>query len=258
MNKKSSKQTKSKGIPWKRYGILLLLLVVVAIVARFVLKQNGEVTVSEIVAQQTETQLLDDKSKVTLREGAKLRYPSKFIGDKREVGLFGEAYFDVAKKRKPFTVNIEHGTIEAVGTKFNVRTHFQNLCTIKVKEGKVRFTSKSGEVKEVKSGEALIFYYQNNQSFIVPMAPINMDSWVSNILTFDEVPLQSVVVDLNEHFGANIQIELDELKNCLYTSTFQNKELDHILESLRNTFQLDGIDQFDTIVALRGGTCPRK
>ncbi len=243
--------------PWIKYVVGAMLVLVICIGTYYVLKPSGEVEILDFAAKKTETITLKDKTKVTLREGSQLRHPSRFEGTIREVGFYGEAFFEIAKGSKPFVINVEHGKIEVTSTAFNLRTHRGNLLSIKVKEGEVRFTSKAGDVKEMAAGEALIFYYKNNQLFVVPMTARNMDSWITNTLVFNGIPFQNVVIDLNEHFDANIQIEVDAVKNCLYTSTFQDMTLDDILETIRNQFQLDGIDRFDTIIALRGGTCQR-
>ncbi len=48
-----------------------------------------------------------------------LRYPTSFIGEKREVFLEGEAFFEVAKDAKhPFIVHTNRHSVEVLGTSF--------------------------------------------------------------------------------------------------------------------------------------------
>lgn len=49
---------------------------------------------------------LDDGTKVWVNAETKLKYPVTFVGDRREVVLEGEAFFDVAKNEKPFIVKL--------------------------------------------------------------------------------------------------------------------------------------------------------
>ena len=218
-------------------------------------ESSGEIIIKDYEAQQTESIELSDKSAATLRGGAKLRYPNRFEGASREVGFLGEGFFKIENKKEPFLINIEHGQISSSGGHINIRTHANDVFSLKVQEGNATFTPSSGQAQNVSAGQAFIYYIRNKQSFLIPMNPSNMDSWIDNTLEFDSSPFYMVVVDLNEHYGSNIQIEQDVVKNCSFSGRYVNKSLDDILEEFRNVFWLDGIDHFDTIIALRGGAC---
>ena len=75
---------------------------------------------------------LNDGSRVTLNNNAELRYPEKFRGDKREVLLSGEAFFEVERNpEKPFTINIEDmAIVEVLGTSFNIRSEESGESTV--------------------------------------------------------------------------------------------------------------------------------
>ena len=51
------------------------------------------------------TIVLADGSKIWMNSGSSLRYPTAFTGKERRVEMTGEAYFDIAKSSKPFTLN---------------------------------------------------------------------------------------------------------------------------------------------------------
>jgi ferric-dicitrate binding protein FerR (iron transport regulator) len=71
---------------------------------------------------------LPDGTVVWLNAASSLQYPTAFIGDKREVSLKGEAYFEVAKnKTMPFVVHAKNNTvIEVLGTDFDVDAYDNN------------------------------------------------------------------------------------------------------------------------------------
>lgn len=218
-------------------------------------ESSGEIVIKDYEAKKTESILLSDNSDVTLRGGSKIRYPTRFEDASREVGFFGEGFFKIESKKEPFLINIEHGQISSSGGNINIRTHANDVFSLKVQEGNATFTPSSGQTQNISAGQAFIYYIRNKQSFVIPMNPSNMDSWIDNTLEFESAPFYMVVVDLNEHYGSNIQIEQDAVKNCTFSGRYVNKSLDDILEEFRNVFWLDGIDHFDTIIALRGGEC---
>lgn len=83
---------------------------------------------------------LPDGTKVWLNAGSSIRYPVVFNSVERKVEITGEAYFEVVKDtKKPFLVNIPGGTVEVLGTHFNVNAYDD--------EEAVRTTLLEGSVK---------------------------------------------------------------------------------------------------------------
>ena len=83
--------------------------------------------------------VLADGTTVWLNSDSDIRFPVTFSGDKRQVELQGEAYFEVAKNvEKPFIVKINDYNIRVTGTQFNVRNYSgENVATTLV-EGSVQ------------------------------------------------------------------------------------------------------------------------
>lgn len=68
--------------------------------------------------------ILADGTKIWLNSESRLRYPVIFGGDKREVYLEGEAFFEVAdNKEMPFIVVAGGTATEVLGTEFNLRAY---------------------------------------------------------------------------------------------------------------------------------------
>lgn len=69
--------------------------------------------------------VLPDGTKVWLNAASSLTYPAAFAGNKREVAVTGEAYFEVKKdSKKPFFVNIAgQAVVEVTGTSFNINAY---------------------------------------------------------------------------------------------------------------------------------------
>lgn len=63
---------------------------------------------------------LQDGTEVWLNAQSTLTYPSHFSKKNREVNIVGEAFFDVAKDKKPFIVSTQDIELQVLGTQFNV------------------------------------------------------------------------------------------------------------------------------------------
>ncbi len=67
---------------------------------------------------------LSDGTTIWMNSESKLKYPVKFIGNKRKVYLEGEAYFKVAhNKEKPFLIDVNGSEVKVLGTSFNLRAY---------------------------------------------------------------------------------------------------------------------------------------
>ena len=67
---------------------------------------------------------LNDGTVVWLNSESELRYPTSFVGEKREVFLTGEGYFSVAyDEKQPFIVVSSDIYTKVYGTEFNVRSY---------------------------------------------------------------------------------------------------------------------------------------
>ncbi|WP_343702885.1 FecR domain-containing protein [Chitinophaga sp.] len=90
---------------------------------------------------------LPDGSAVWLNSASSIRYPTAFSGKQREVGITGEAYFEVARDvRRPFRVVVNTTTtIEVLGTHFNVNAYGgESGINTTLLEGRVRVMQTAG------------------------------------------------------------------------------------------------------------------
>lgn len=103
------------------------------------------VPIKEITTKrgQRATVQLPDGSRITLGAASTLRYADRIdTASKREVGLTGDAYFEVAHNAKrPFVVRTALGVARDLGTKFLVRAHDRDYVDIVVVEGLVSLKS---------------------------------------------------------------------------------------------------------------------
>lgn len=184
---------------------------------------------------------LSDGTEVNLNYGSKIKYPRVFKGDKREVILSGEGYFDVAHNPdNPFIVKTQKLNIKALGTKFNVNAyHCDDVVSTTLVEGKVVIEKvlpgkKVSPVGVLTPGQHIAY---NLKSGSIYSEKGNVDkyiAWKEGKLIFDNEPLTIVAERLERIFNVEIELE-DNIKDFTYTVTFVNDPLYLILDLMTET-----------------------
>ena len=99
--------------------------------------------------------LLPDSTQVWLNAASSLEFPDKFKGNKREVFLTGEAFFDVKHAdNSPFLIHTKNVTTTVVGTAFNIRAYpDQKMITVSVSRGKVKVSRNDQLIATLTKGQ---------------------------------------------------------------------------------------------------------
>lgn len=188
----------------------------------------------QLIAKTTDGEIrkleLADGSIIWLNENSTFSYSKKMNEDQRVVSLDGQAYFDVAKdSERPFVILGEKATVEVLGTSFDLVSK-ATYANVNVTSGRVAFGSSSDEEVKVilEKGNQATFTgnkLAKNDSF-----NDNASSWMTKDFMFKSAPLSQVAETLSEHFNVNIKVD-EAIKNCLITSSFEDKKLDEILST---------------------------
>ncbi|MFT4093696.1 MAG: FecR domain-containing protein [Niabella sp.] len=124
-----------------------------------VIKTDGHITVQGAAVEyatlttpraKQQQLVLDDGTRVWLNAASSIRFPSAFTGNKREVEVTGEAYFEVAHdKNRPFFVTFHspgrEGVVEVLGTHFNINAYANEAdAKVTLLEGSVKVKSAAG------------------------------------------------------------------------------------------------------------------
>lgn len=169
---------------------------------------------------------LPDLSEVHLNADSEITFKAKNWENNRTLNLKGEAYFSVKKGAK-FTVISNLGSVQVLGTKFNVierGRYFEVNCY----EGLVSVTSKNETVK-VPAGSSYkilneVSQFSNNTNETMP-------AWLQNSSSFKSMPYKYVVKELERQY--NISIEYDvKYENNLFTGSFIHSNLELALEAI--------------------------
>lgn len=170
---------------------------------------SGAASIEQIyalVGQQTET-VLSDGTRVFLNSGSRLDVLS-FNKRQRRVRLEGEAYFDVAKDpRRQFVVETDSMSVSVLGTAFSVRNYGADQKVVLVR-GSVELSSVTSD------GDMHKYRLIPNQMFVRDpdtgsgsLSYVNAEDylcWVNGYLQFDNVPLKSVLSELQTYYGVSI------------------------------------------------------
>jgi transmembrane sensor len=198
-------------------------------------------------ANQRDSVLLVDGSKVILAENSMIRYPVKFAASSREIYLdHGKAFFKIAKDPKhPFSVLMGESKVKVLGTSFNI-DFSPNKIDLDVKTGRVLFSPyKNGTSSILIAGQALSYNITNKQ-FTTRISQ-NAESWLTNELVFVDTPLEEVCKQLSNYYQRNIVLETDQPLVKKFNATFRGNSLTEVLAVLKETYGFKIINRKDTI-----------
>ena len=199
-----------------------------------------------IVQESGERQLLvmlPDGSEVWLNRESVLSYPQDFEAGERRVQLSGEAFFEVEKNpAKPFVVKTDKAAVKVLGTSFNVKAFEQAAVTeVYVRSGKVRMHVIEEEEKEVvlTPGDKGFLYKSTATLRVEREDSPNVLAWKEKRLIFKKTELKEVVATLEEYFSVNIRVTNPALLQCRFTSSFEDPELEEVVEVLRHALNVE-------------------
>jgi len=181
---------------------------------------------------------LSDGSKVFLNAGSKVKYPVRFIkGQKREVFLDGEAYFEVAKNKKdPFIVHANSLITKVYGTEFNVSSYKNDDSeTVVLVEGSVGvFTEDTTKPQTmlVPNQQA----YLDKASHLFQTKSVNVQeyiAWKDGKLVFENERFENVVRRLERHYNVKIQNNNATLNDIRFTGAFDIESIDEVLGAFK-------------------------
>lgn len=180
---------------------------------------------------------LPDQSLVCLNAGSTLRYPVSFTGNKREVELSGEAYFEVqSDKENPFYVTTQEGVkIMAYGTAFNVSTYNddEEIQAVLV-EGKVDVQSDNKNIMKLRPGEQIIFNKKTKAYTVENVNIYEHTAWKDGKMVFRDTHLDDVFKALGRKYNVEIHfLNKDKEKNYNCWATFTDETIYQILSYLK-------------------------
>lgn len=181
-------------------------------------------TISTPSGGEYEVQLADG-TKVWMNSLSYIRFPTKFQGNKREVEVSGEVYFEVNHNPKmPFHVIAREQHIVVLGTHFNVNAYDRDVKTTLL-EGSVKVgVEGKGVYKVLKPGNQSILSAASGNMRIMQVDLEQVLAWKSGYFIFDNDDLPSVMRQIERWYD----VEVD------YVNTVKHIKLGGAISRKRN------------------------
>ena len=180
--------------------------------------------------------VLPDGSSVWLDAASSITYPPEFTGNKRQVELMGEAYFEVSKDpTKPFCVNVDNKQqIEVLGTHFNVQAYPDDRdVTTTLLEGSVKLLY-SNKHAILKPGQMAV--NDPDKSLLIKPADIyEVMAWKNNMFVFNNENIKSIMKRLARWYDVDVVFEGDMEKVNFFGNYSRSKSLANLLKNIELT-----------------------
>ena len=183
------------------------------------------------------TLVLADGTKVYLNSGSELHYPVNFKGERREVSLWGEAYFEVAKDAAhPFVVRTEDMDIQVLGTSFNVNAYPGSpYCHATLEEGSVE-VSRKGQSERLVPGEQCLFDRKAKRLSVEQVDTELFTSWRNGFYRFSQTTLEEILSTLAVWYNVVVEYDDPMTKRLRFTGKLRRfEDVRHLLSKFEET-----------------------
>jgi len=186
------------------------------------------------------TLVLSDGTRIFVNSMSKLEFPVRFTGNKREITLEGEAYFEVAPDQsKPFIVTVKGAQIQVLGTSFNIKAYGddqQSFTTLVEGKVKLRASNPASPVCFLEPNQQAVFDPSTSGFEVQKVDAAQIVQWISGKYSFTNQSLDEIMKTLSRWYDFNYQYENESLKSLRFEGGLNKYEnIEPILEIIRRT-----------------------
>lgn len=226
---------------------------------------------------------LPDGSTVWLNAESSISYnPASFDKKNRTIDLMGEGYFSVTTNpEKPFIVKTKDIKVKAYGTEFNVKSYPENVTVettlihgivkvegknqqnqqyeiqIKPKQKLICYTKADNVItsnKENKTQSDNISPHKNKDLRPVIQEDVKTvlyTSWKDENWIIEGEKIGDLAINLERRYNVLIKFQSEEIKNYMFTGTFQNETFEQVMQVIRLTAPIQyTIDKGEVTISL--------
>lgn len=182
---------------------------------------------------------LEDGSHVYLNSSSTLVFPEYFVGDKREVYLIGEAFFEVSRnEHMPLIVVTDKMTVEVKGTSFNVSAYPDESSTVTtLVTGSVVVQTGNNITIGLLPGEQVSV--SGNQ---IEKKKVDTDfytSWINGKVFFENAPLSEICRQVSRWYGYDFDFVSQSASDMRFTgSIFRHDPIEYFIGNVELTSTL--------------------
>ncbi len=209
---------------WVKYAAAASVL----LLATWFLWPKNQLVHYELAKGEMKEGVLPDQSMFKLNGESTLAYDEGLWKKDRTLDLKGEAFFSV-KTGSKFTVKTPNGSVQVLGTQFNVWSR-AGVLEVKCQSGKVAVLSTDGKVLDELNPRDAIRIEKNKATDKWELQNPENANWGVGISSFKNAKLSTVLDELKRKYNIEIdasEIDLSELISC----SFQYKNLDLALKT---------------------------
>jgi len=199
--KKTISKTKSHSLLLKIAAVLILLLSTSLFLLTHNNSNQGLTTISSVEAK-ADFITLPDNSQVRLNAMSNIVFSQNNWDSERSVSLKGEAYFDV-EEGNTFTVETPNGTVQVLGTTFNVKSRHDNF-SVTCFSGKVKVNFLEKTIV-LEPGQSI-----DNKAQKVKLVNTVQADWMMNRSSFENAALTDVIDDIKTQKNVDIKLKLPD------------------------------------------------
>ena len=189
--------------------------------------------------------ILSDGTKVWINSDSRLEFPARFSQESREVKLYGEAYFEVARdESRPFFVQTDDVWVQVLGTSFNV-TAYQDEKEVKIAllQGKVKLDVKKNSCV-LKPGEIATLNKRNGETIVRKGNVLAMAEWRTGRFDFEDMALEELAVRLYRWYGVHFEFMNAETRLLRFSGMImKNWRLDYALDVIGRTTDVRFVEE---------------
>jgi len=216
--------------PAYSFAIAAVVLIVISIVWI----RSSSLKIYETAKGQHSTITLQDSTEVTLNYMSELKVGRSPFEKARHVELKGEALFQVRRNGIPFIITTNIGTIQVMGTQFNVRVR-DNKMEVAVLSGSVKVSvNKNGADSSIILMKGQIVVCDKNSYPELPgLLPFSdYPGWTSGKFMFYRTDLLSACKEMELQFDVPIRIKKPQHDEITITGIVNGQSIDAALITL--------------------------
>ncbi len=184
--------------------------------------------------------VLSDGTRIFVNSMSRLIFPVSFPGNKREVMLEGEAYFEVAKnKSKPFIVTVNGIKVEALGTSFNIKAYpdeKQSYTTLVEGKVKLKSANQSSNVRFLEPDQQAAYDPSTKGIVIKKVDAGQIVQWIAGKYSFSSQTLDEIMKTLSRWYDFNYRYDNESLKKIRFEGGLNKYEsINPILDIINKT-----------------------
>ncbi|GAO44768.1 FecR family protein [Flavihumibacter petaseus] len=169
--------------------------------------------------------LLPDSTQVWLNAASTLEYPQSFNGDRREVLLNGEAYFDVKHADSiPFVIYSGRVSTTVLGTAFNIKAYpGMRKVTVSVRRGKVKVQYDGQPVALLTKGQQVSIDNISHAAVEKNLKEETAAAWHEGNLIYDDYTVEDMIADLQRVYDVTILVESPAVQKMRVSTSFKRE-----------------------------------